>query len=116
MNASLSLLISSLSLSLSLLGTFLMVVTFTYGVMTCSRIPRAQDFKLSGSPGTQTFLLVVLTFIFGIELGFKLASKQTLYLLNPCHVLTAAQVSSVYVTMNLVIAFAVLFFIAKRSN
>ena len=93
-----------------------MVVTFTYGVMTCSRIPRAQDFKLSGSPGTQTFLLVVLTFIFGIELGFKLASKQTLYLLNPCHVLTAAQVSSVFVTMNIVIAFAVLFFIAERSN
>lgn len=71
-----------------------MAVTFTIGIRTCSPLPKAKDIKLPKSFRTQKIILVLLTFVFGIELGFKLASKQVLYLLNPCHVITIVQVSS----------------------
>ncbi|XP_011409793.2 PREDICTED: transmembrane protein 164-like [Amphimedon queenslandica] len=72
------------------IATVLMAVTFTIGIRTCSPLPKAKDIKLPQSFRTQKLLLVLLTFVFGIELGFKLASKQVLYLLNPCHVITIA--------------------------
>ena len=37
-------------------------------------------------------LLIVLCLTFGIELGYKLSTKQLLYLLNPCHIITSLQV------------------------
>lgn len=38
-------------------------------------------------------LLFLHSFVFGIEIGFKLASRSLIWLLNPCHVLTMIQVS-----------------------
>ncbi len=36
-------------------------------------------------------LLVSLAFVFGIEVGYKLASRQLIWLLNPCHVTSFLQ-------------------------
>ncbi|XP_037089972.1 transmembrane protein 164-like [Pollicipes pollicipes] len=33
-----------------------------------------------------------MSLMFGIEIGFKLATRQLIYLLNPCHVTTATQI------------------------
>jgi len=37
------------------------------------------------------FLLLIFAMVFGIELGFKLANRQMIWLLNPCHMITMLQ-------------------------
>lgn len=43
-------------------------------------------------PAGKQILLVVMTLILGLELGFKFASRSVIYILNPCHIITMIQV------------------------
>ena len=75
----------------TLLSTTMMIVVGAFALMTYSMpkaFPERDDFL------GKRFLLVLLSLVFGIEIGYKICSKQVLYLLNPCHVLTIAEVST----------------------
>jgi hypothetical protein len=37
-------------------------------------------------------LLTVMCIVFGIEIGFKFSGKTFVYILNPCHIFTIAEV------------------------
>lgn len=42
--------------------------------------------------GFRKVLLVVLSIVLGVEIGYKIADRSWIFLLNPCHVITAIQV------------------------
>ena len=45
-------------------------------------------------PVSKQLLLVFLCLLFGIEIGYKICCGQLLYILNPCHIITMAEVST----------------------
>ncbi|XP_055372522.1 transmembrane protein 164 [Condylostylus longicornis] len=43
-------------------------------------------------PLGRRLLLVAMTFIFGLEMGFKLSTRSVIFILNPCHITTMIQI------------------------
>ncbi|XP_063430760.1 transmembrane protein 164-like [Mytilus trossulus] len=56
--------------------------------LTLPNVPLKSDRDYCG----KRILLVVMCTTFGIELGFKLATRQMIYILNPCHIATMMQI------------------------
>ncbi len=52
-------------------------------------LPVTKNFDCTG----KKVLLVLHVFFFGIEVGFKFATRQMIWILNPCHIITMMQVS-----------------------
>ncbi len=78
----------------TLISTAMMVIVGIFGLFTYTmpkRFPKDQDFVV------KKLLLVLLCMTLGIEAGFKINSKQLLYLLNPCHVITMIEVRVLHI-------------------
>ena len=41
---------------------------------------------------SRRMMLLVMSITFGVEIGFKLATRQLIWILNPCHLVTMMQV------------------------
>lgn len=74
----------------TLLSTALVILFAVCGIKTYT-LP-AQVTSTRKDPVFKKVLLVVLSIVFGIEIVYKVVSRQLLYLLNPCHVCTILEV------------------------
>jgi len=79
------------------ISTLMMLVVGVFGYYTYTM---PSTFPKHSSSRAKTFLLVVLSLVFGVEIGFKVCSRQVLYLLNPCHVITAIEVCVCHVCVH----------------
>ena len=75
----------------TLLSTCMMITVAVFGFYTYTMPQITSPEKCSSC---KKLLLILLCLVFGVEFGFKLCSRQVLYLLNPCHVITVIEVSS----------------------
>ncbi|KAJ8867962.1 hypothetical protein PR048_031771 [Dryococelus australis] len=73
----------------SVIAVFFAVILICWGFKSLS-VPK--DRYHQHKPRRVDVVLVLVCLIWGIEIGFKLASQTVIYLLNPCHVTTAVQV------------------------
>lgn len=54
-------------------------------------VPKLVPYEQQGRKG-RIVLLIVMTLVFGIEIGFKLSGRTFVYILNPCHIYTIVEV------------------------
>jgi len=87
------------SLQARIIETLIVSVISMYEVIQGYRQFRKTEFtekdlntKRILSSQRRTYLLVILTLVFGIEIGFKLQSKQMIFCFNPCHIFTIMQI------------------------
>ena len=50
--------------------------------------------------GIRKLLLIVLSIVLGIEIGYKISNQSWIFLLNPCHVITLIQVRTLWNSYN----------------
>ena len=63
-------------------------------IKTFPRLSIPQDTNyVKSDRGGKRLLVILLALLWGMEIGFKFASRTVIYLLNPCHVTTLIQVS-----------------------
>lgn len=55
------------------------------------KLPKENTY-LKSDRGGKRLLVILLALLWGMEIGFKFASRTVIYLLNPCHVTTLIQV------------------------
>lgn len=76
--------------------TFIILTAITslyYGVSIIKPInSKSYAINQKQLPVGRKILLVAMTFILGVEIGFKFASQTLIYILNPCHITTMIQV------------------------
>ena len=72
---------------------FICVIKWASKRLEPIHIPDAKELEKPHST-TRLILLLFMTYIFGIEMGFKLANRSVIFALNPCHIQTVVQVST----------------------
>ena len=60
-------------------------------------------------------LLIVMSLVLGMEIGFKLTSRTFIYFMNPCHIHTIAQVSGLIKFSLHIFLFQIFLCILNRS-
>lgn len=80
-----------------------MVLTFVWSYRRI-KLPTPTSYGARRDRGGRRTLLVLMSLIWGMEIGYKFSSRTVIYLLNPCHVTTALQVSqSVFSSSTLIL-------------
>ncbi|XP_065163942.1 transmembrane protein 164-like [Atheta coriaria] len=68
-----------------------MVLTFVWSYRRI-KLPTPTSYGARRDRGGRRTLLVLMSLIWGMEIGYKFSSRTVIYLLNPCHVTTALQI------------------------
>lgn len=71
---------------------FVCVIKWAYKRLEPIQTPDAKETDQRFSP-MRIALMLIMTMTFGIEMGFKLANRSVIFVLNPCHIQTIVQVS-----------------------
>ena len=74
------------------------MIVMCYFAFKTYTLPHMNEINTTESK-SKPFMLIFVTLIFGIEVGYKLASKQVLYLLSPCHINTVVEVNGLKITI-----------------
>lgn len=59
-------------------------------------IPKSVPYVQQARKG-KIILLTLMCLVFGVEIGFKLAGRTFVYILNPCHIITFAEVFTIFI-------------------